>query len=296
MELEWTVPEECGELMLRSFIRGRAGLSASLWKLIKWNGLVTVNGEDVHNALITVRGGDRIRCEWEEETDIIAADIPLSVVYEDEDLLVVDKGPGMIIHPTHRDICDSLVNACAGYFASRGEKAGIHPVYRLDRNTTGLVIVAKSAKVQYDLSRSHDQITRRYIALASGHLEEERGTADAPIGRKPGSIVEWTVRDDGRRAVTSWEVLGRGEGYDVLCLRLYTGRTHQIRVHMAHLGHPLLGDDLYGGPCGLIGRQALHAAEAEFRHPRTGELMRLTAPLPDDMRRLAEKAGVFYKG
>ena len=150
--------------------------------------------------------------------------------------------------------------------------------------------------MQYDLSRSHDQITRRYIALASGHLEEERGTADAPIGRKPGSIVEWTVRDDGRRAVTSWEVLGRGEGYDVLRLRLYTGRTHQIRVHMAHLGHPLLGDDLYGGPCGLIGRQALHAAEAEFRHPRTGELMRLTAPLPDDMRRLAEKAGVFYKG
>ena len=212
MELEWTVPEECGELMLRSFIRGRAGLSASLWKRIKWNGRVTVNGEDVHNARMTVRGGDRIRCEWEEETDIVAADIPLSVVYEDEDLLVVDKGPGMIIHPTHRDICDSLVNACAGYFASRGEKAGIHPVYRLDRNTTGLVIVAKSAKVQYDLSRSHDQITRRYIALASGHLEEERGTADAPIGRKPGSIVEWTVRDDGRRAVTSWEVLGRGEG------------------------------------------------------------------------------------
>ncbi len=285
MELEWTVPP--GAVMtLRGFIRGRCGLSASLWKRIKWHGTVQVNGKDVHNARMTVSGGDTVRCCWSEENDIVPADIPLSIVYEDEWLLLVNKGPGMIIHPTHRDIHDSLVNAVAGYFEKRRLSAGIHPLYRLDRNTTGLVVVAKSAKVQYDLSRSHDQICRHYLAFSSGHLSDEKGLIDAPIGRKPGSIVEWMVRDDGKEARTAYEVLARGEDFDVLRLRLYTGRTHQIRVHMAYLGHPLLGDDFYGGPCRRIGRQALHAADVSFQHPVTGETLYFKAPLPEDMKAL----------
>lgn len=288
MRLEWIVPDGAPPVMLRSFVRQSGRLSASLWKRVKWNGRVTVNGEEVHNARTPVSGGDRIVCEWEEASDIVPADIPLSIVYEDGALLIVNKGPGMIIHPTHRDIHDSLVNAVAGYFRKRGEQAGIHPVYRLDRNTTGLVVVAKSAKVQWDLSRSHDQITRHYLAIASGHLEPASGTIDAPIGRRPGSIVEWMVREDGKPARTDYEVLARGEDCDFLRLRLHTGRTHQIRVHLAHLGHPLLGDDLYGGPCERMSRQALHAADVAFRHPETGEPVSWTVPLPEDMRRIAE--------
>lgn len=286
MRLEWMVsPEEQGS-MLRTFVRRRGRLSASLWRRVKWNGKVTVNGQAVHNARMALSAGDVIACEWSEESDIVPARIPLSIVYEDDALLVVDKGPGMIIHPTHQGIHDTLVNAVAGYYADRGEEAGIHPVYRLDRNTTGLVVVAKSAKGQWDLSQSHDRVTRHYLALAAGHLPEARGLIDALIGRRPGSIVEWMVREDGRPAKTAYEVLGRGPTWDLVRLRLYTGRTHQIRVHLAWLGHPLLGDDLYGGPLGAMNRQALHAAEVAFRHPVTGEALHFTAPLPADMRAL----------
>ena len=290
MELRWTVPEGA-DMMLRSFIRGHCGLSASLWKRIKWNGTVQVNGEAVHNARMKVRGGDRVCCAWSEEPDIVPARIPLSIVYEDEWLLAVNKGPGMIIHPTHKGIHDSLVNAVAGYFGQEHIEAGIHPLYRLDRNTTGLVLVAKSAKIQYDLSRSHDQIIRHYLAFSEGHLAESEGEIDAPIGRKPGSIVEWMVREDGKPARTSYEVIERKSGFDFLRLRLYTGRTHQIRVHLGSLGHPLLGDDLYGGPAGLMARQALHAADVSFVHPVTGEAVYLAAPLPSDMARLLSEEG-----
>lgn len=284
MKLEWIVPENHRPVMLRTYIRGSCGLSSSLWRRVKWNGRVMVNGEAVKNARMLVGPGDHIVCEWSEASDIVPVSIPMSILYEDEWLLIVDKGPGMIIHPTHKDLQNTLVNAVAGYFQERHIEAGIHPLYRLDRNTTGVIAVAKSAKVQFDLTRSHDQIRRHYIALAAGHLAEPRGRIDFPIGRKDGSIVEWQVRADGKPAETEYDVLGRGEDFDVLRLRLHTGRTHQIRVHLSHLGHPLLGDDLYGGPCEAIHRQALHAADIEFLHPVTKKLVKVEAPLPGDMK------------
>lgn len=286
MRLEWVVPAGHRNVMLRTYIRGSLGLSASLWRRIKWNGRVTVNGEELHNAKAIVRGGDQIVCEWSETSDIVPVHLPLSVLYEDPWLLIVDKGPGMIIHPTHKDIQNTLVNAVAGYLEEKGESAGIHPLYRLDRNTTGVIAVAKSAKVQFDLTRSHDQICRHYIAFVSGHMEREKGLIDRPIGRKPGSIVEWMVREDGKTAQTEYTVLQHGEGFDVLRIRLHTGRTHQIRVHMASLGHPLLGDDLYGGPCDQMKRQALHAADISFTHPETKKEICIRAELPSDMKRL----------
>lgn len=288
MRLEWIVPEGRAPQMLRSFVRGYGRLSASLWKRVKWQGRIAVNGIDVHDARHLVLPGDVVAAEWEEPSEIVPADIPLSVVYEDEWLLIVDKPAQMLIHPTTKEDHATLVNAAAGYFAARGEAAGVHPVYRLDRNTTGLVVIAKSAKLQYDLTRSHDLITRHYIAFAAGHLADTRGEIDRPIGRKDGSIVEWQVREDGKPARTTYEVIGRGEDFDVLRLRLYTGRTHQIRVHLAYLGHPLLGDGLYGGTMEEMVRQALHAADVAFLHPVTGKAMHFTAPLPADMAR-------FYK-
>lgn len=220
---------------------------------------------------------------WDESSDIVPADIPLDILYEDDTLLVVNKGTGMIIHPTNAGIHDTLVNAVAGYFQKKGEKSGIHPVYRLDRNTTGVVVVAKSAKAQYALTRSHDLIHREYIAVAGGYIPGEFGIVDAPIGRKEGSIIEWTVRKDGRPARTEYTVLRHGDNYTVLKLHLLTGRTHQIRVHARYMGTPLLGDDLYGGNHDLISRQALHAHTVSFTHPETGEAMKFTAPVPADM-------------
>lgn len=288
MKLEWTVPEGHRDVMLRTYIRGSCGLSSSLWRRVKWNGRVMVNGAAVKNARMLVKAGDHIVCEWSEESDIVPVHIPLSILYEDDWFLIVDKGPGMIIHPTHKGLQNTLVNAVAGYFAEKDIEAGIHPLYRLDRNTTGVIAVAKSAKVQFDLTRSHDQIRRHYIALVAGHMEKSAGLIDLPIGRKDGSIVEWQVRDDGKPAQTEYQVLQQCDGFDVLRLRLHTGRTHQIRVHLSHLGHPLLGDDLYGGPCEKIHRQALHAADIEFQHPVTGEMVKIEAPMPEDMGRIID--------
>ena len=231
---------------LRDVIRGHKGFSSALWKRIKWNGEVWLNGTRIHNAKTVLHEGDRVRLVWDESSDIVPADIPLDILYEDDTLLVVNKGTGMIIHPTNAGIHDTLVNAVAGYFQKKGEESGIHPVYRLDRNTTGVVVVAKSAKAQYALTRSHDLIHREYIAVAGGYIPGEFGIVDAPIGRKEGSIIEWTVRKDGRPARTEYTVLRHGDNYTVLKLHLLTGRTHQIRVHARYMGTPLLGDDLYG--------------------------------------------------
>ena len=222
MQLELIVTEAQAGRMVKDAVKV-LHLSGGLWKRIKWNGRVTVNGEEVHNARRRVAKGDRIVLTWSEENDIVPSDIPLSITYEDEALLVVNKGPGMIIHPTARGAHDTLVNAVAG---------------RIDR----------------------------------------------PIGRRDGSIVEWMVREDGKRAITDYEVLGEYEGYSLLKIHLLTGRTHQIRVHFASLGHPLLGDDLYGGPLDRMTRQALHAYTVRFAHPVTGKEMKFTAPVPEDMR------------
>lgn len=268
---------------LRDVIRGHKGFSSALWKRIKWNGEVWLNGTRIHNAKTVLHEGDRVRLVWDESSDIVPADIPLDILYEDDTLLVVNKGTGMIIHPTNAGIHDTLVNAVAGYFQKKGEESGIHPVYRLDRNTTGVVVVAKSAKAQYALTRSHDLIHREYIAVAGGYIPGEFGIVDAPIGRKEGSIIEWTVRKDGRPARTEYTVLRHGDNYTVLKLHLLTGRTHQIRVHARYMGTPLLGDDLYGGNHDLISRQALHAHTVTLTHPETGEAMKFTAPVPADM-------------
>ena len=189
MKLELIVTEAQAGRMVKDAVKV-LHLSGGLWKRIKWNGRVTVNGEEVHNARRRVAKGDRIVLTWSEENDIVPSDIPLSITYEDEALLVVNKGPGMIIHPTARGAHDTLVNAVAGYYAQRRIEAGIHPIYRLDRNTTGLVVVAKSAKGQYDLSKGHDQIYREYLALVSGHMDERQGASIAPSDA--GTVRSWS--------------------------------------------------------------------------------------------------------
>lgn len=286
MRLEFIVPASQDGRKLKSCIRSYKGISASLWKRIKWDGRVTINGMENRNANVILRKGNVVVCEWEENSDIIPSDRPVDILYEDSFLLVVNKPVQMLIHPTSRSVQDTLVNAVAGYYRRVKTEAGIHPLYRLDRNTTGVVVVAKSARIQHALSKSHDLMYREYIAFAGGNIREPSGLIDEPIGRKPGSIVEWMVRDDGKTAQTEFTVLERKEDFTVLRLHLLTGRTHQIRVHLSHAGHPLLGDDLYGGDTRLIDRQALHAFSVRFIHPETGDALHFEAPLPEDMQNL----------
>lgn len=287
LSLTVTVPHEGSGRKLKDFIRKRERISGKLWKRMKWQGQISVNGAPVRNANHILAAGDVIFCQWPEESDIIPSYEPLSVLYEDGSFLVINKPPGMIIHPTSRERTDTLVNRLAGYFEMKQLTAGIHPVYRLDRDTTGAVIVAKSAKGQYALSRSHDCIYRTYIACTQGDVPGKAGRIAAPIGRKEGSIVEWMVRDDGKPAITEYTVIAREDGKTWLSLHLLTGRTHQIRVHMAHIGHPLVGDTLYGEGSRDISRQALHAYSVRFVHPDTGKPLTIKAPLPEDMMRLA---------
>lgn len=283
MNLTYIVTKEHEGQELRRFVKGRREFSSALWKKIKWNGKVLVNGMEIHNARTVLHEGDELHFFWSEENEVVPSDIPLHIIYEDRDLLIIDKGPHMIIHPTSKEAFDTLVNGVAGHFRRTGEEAGIHPVYRLDRNTTGLVLVAKSAIGQYELSKSHDCIYRTYVALVSGRVDGE-GRIEEPIGRKPGSIVEWMVREDGKWAGTEYKMLASSDKASLLSIHLLSGRTHQIRVHFSHLGHPLLGDDLYGGPMDLMDRQGLHAVSLSFHHPFTGEEVSFKAPLPEDMK------------
>ena len=183
-------------------------------------------------------------------------------------------------HPT-----GSLANGLAGYYKKRGLAATIHIVTRLDRDTSGLVLVAKHRHIHHLLSEQQKQgeVKRRYQAIAEGIIASDEGRIEAPIGRKHTSIIEREVREDGQYACTLFRVLARLESYTHLELQLLTGRTHQIRVHMAYLGHPLAGDDLYGGSRDNISRQALHCSALTFTHPLTKQVMSFFEELPEDM-------------
>ena len=216
--------------------------------------------------------------------------IPLDIRYEDEDLLVVNKPRGMVVHPAPGHPDGTLVNALLHYCGSSlsgvgGEKRpGI--VHRIDKDTSGLIIAAKNDFAHLALSAqlADRSLSRVYEAVVRGGMRQDSGTVDAPIGRHPTDRKRMAVTEkNSRNAVTHWEVVARYRGYTHVRCRLETGRTHQIRVHMAHIGHPLLGDGLYGAPCpekGLEG-QCLHAAQLKFVHPRSGECVHLSAPLPE---------------
>lgn len=286
MKISYTVDTAHDGRELRQLVRVPLGLSAKLWKHIKWNGTILVNGKQHGDARLRVHTGDELTLLWQEVSSVVPVDLPLDILYEDEIFLVVNKPAGMIVHPTHRAARDTLVHAVAGYFERRGEVAGIHPLYRLDRDTTGIIILAKSARIQHVMTQHHGQIYREYLALVQGYLDCPSGRIDMPIGRDLSKANHWQVREDGKHALTEYETIALWPSYSLLKIHLLTGRTHQIRVHFAALGHPLLGDAAYGSTCDVILRQALHAWRVHFRHPDTGREIHIEAPIPEDMRRL----------
>lgn len=208
---------------------------------------------------------------------------PGAIAYEDDYLLIIDKPPGMLIHPTVNESGCTLYDHVAAYYQQKNLSCDIHPVSRLDRNTSGLVIFAKEPVVQFWLSQR--EIIKEYLAIATGRIELDAGIIEAPIARKEGSIIERCISENGKYAKTAYQVLHRSEDKTLLRLRLFTGRTHQIRVHLAHIGHPLYNDNLYGTP-GPQSRHALHAYRLQFIHPVRDLPLEITRELPKDLRKI----------
>lgn len=286
------LPEEGGR-MVKGILRGSLQLSYTLLKSLKWReNAILLNGQSVHvNAI--VHAGDVVSVALSERTpreDLYCENTAApNIVYEDEDLLVLNKPAGVAMHPKADDAAaPSLAAMLTGYL---GEGSVPHFVSRLDKGTSGLLIAAKSGYVHDRLRRAlhSSELRREYRAVAVGLVTPPCGVINAPIGRADGSIIRRCVREDGLVSRTEYEVLQTTERFTLLRLRPETGRTHQLRVHMAYLGHPLAGDWLYGTEDkNLIARPALHSYELWFTQPITGQELHFTAPIPQDMQQLLE--------
>ena len=274
------------------------GLTRSQAARLIESGEVAVNGRAVSKSYKLAGGEDiAVTLPEPEPVEAVPQDIPLDVVYEDADVIVVNKPSGMVVHPAPGHPDGTLVNAllyhCAGTLSGVGGALRPGIVHRIDRDTSGLIIAAKNdAAHQYLSAQLADHtLARTYECIVVGKLREDRGTVDAPIARHPTDRKRMAVVAGGREAVTHWEVIARYPGYTHVRCRLETGRTHQIRVHMAYIGHPILGDTVYGAKKevpGLTG-QCLHAVGLRFLHPRTHEVVELFCPLPEEFTRMLQK-------
>lgn len=206
-----------------------------------------------------------------------------TIAYEDDYLLIIDKPAGMLVHPTVNEWGTTLYDYVTEYYQRNGITANIHPVSRLDRHTSGLVIFAKEPIIQHWLSQQ--QMDKEYLAIVTGELPNDEGIIEAPIARKEGSIIERCVSENGKYAKTSYKLLAKRKDLSLLQVKLFTGRTHQIRVHMAYIGCPLFNDNLYGTP-GPQSRHALHAFKLRFIHPVSDTPVEITRTLPEDLRRI----------
>ena len=239
--------------------------------------------------------GDIIEIETnEEKAGFEGQDLGIAIVYEDQDLIVADKPPFMVVHPTKSHFDGTLANAITYHIGRIGEDCRIRFVNRLDMNTSGLVVIAKNSYAHHKLSldMGQDRVHKEYLAIVEGIISQDSGTLDFPIYRDTEDSISRVVDPRGQRSITHYRVLQRLDGASLVNLRLETGRTHQIRVHLSHIGHPIMGDDLYGRPdSSLIDRQALHAYKLIFDQPRLGDRIELKSSLPKDMVGLLEKLG-----
>ncbi|MDN7241462.1 RluA family pseudouridine synthase [Planococcus sp. N028] len=279
-----------GSVLLREALSGW-GISKRTLASVKYSGgRILVNGDEV-TVRHVLEKDDAVTVIFpiEERGEGLAAEEgPLQIVYEDDALLIIDKPPIQNTIPSREHPSGSLANIVANYFEEQRIPATLHIATRLDRDTSGLVCIAKNRHIHHMLSvqQQEKKMKRRYQALVHGELKQQEFAITKPIGRKSTSIIEREVRPDGQFAETEVQVLKEFSGYSHVLLQLNTGRTHQIRVHLSHIGHPLLGDDLYGGKRDLICRQALHCSELELIHPTTGKLLSFSSPLKEDMERL----------
>ena len=296
--LTFTV-QQSGERLDALLARSVEGLTRSAAQRLLEDGAVTCRGKALKKNDRPAAGDVvEVLLPDPEPVDVLPQDIPLDVVYEDGDVIVVNKPVGMVVHPAAGHPDGTLVNAllyhCGGSLS--GINGALRPgiVHRIDRDTSGLIVAAKNDRAHLALAAQlqDHSLARVYEAVAVGGFREDCGTVDAPIGRHPVDRKKMAVdRKNGREAVTHWSVLARYPGYTHVECRLETGRTHQIRVHLASIGHPLLGDTVYGSkkPWPGLAGQCLHARRLRFVHPSTGEPLELECPLPDWFRDVLEK-------
>lgn len=291
MELTYVV--KSSDDSIKQILKNEFNMSDRFILKLKNHKSIFVNGVSVF-INFEIHDGDVLKIieNFEEDSSNIIPnnDIVLKILYEDDFLLIVDKPAGLPVHPSMAHYEDSLSNGVKAYFERIGLKKKIRPVNRLDRDTSGVVIFAKNEYVQECLvkqMKSH-VFKKKYLAVLNGVVEDDCGTITAPIARKAESIIEREVRNDGDVAISHFRVLQRFSDMTVVEFLLETGRTHQLRVHSKYIGHPIVGDSLYGAECDLIERQVLHACAVSFVHPIGGQNVVVTAEVPEDIRRLID--------
>lgn len=286
MKLDYRVPVSEVGLTIEKLMRTTLGFSRTLIRRLKRCSGVTVNGQTTYLNR-QLKEGDQISISlrFDGNKDILPQPIPLDIIFEDKHLLVVNKPPTMLVHPLKHEPCNTLTNALLYYYRQNDMEMTSRPVTRLDRNTSGLVVVAKHAHAGFRLAQQlhTGNLQREYLAVVQGRVSQAQGTIDLPIALCEDSKIKHTVHPGGRRAATHYFTVKYLEAHTLVRLRLETGRTHQIRVHMSHIGHPLVGDTLYGGNDREMKRQALHCYRVKITHPITGRLLVMEAPVPEDM-------------
>lgn len=289
--------EDAGK-RLDAWLAERTELTRSAVQKLAEDGRVMAGGKPLtKNTRLTGTEAVSLLLPEPEAVEIVPQDIPLDVVYEDDDVIVVNKPKGLVVHPAPGHPDGTLVNALLYHCGDSlsGINGELRPgiVHRIDRDTSGLIIAAKNdfAHVRLAAQLQDHTLARTYRCIVTGNLREDAGTVNAPIGRCPADRKKMAVVAGGRNAVTHWQVLERYPGAAYVECRLETGRTHQIRVHMAYIGHPILGDTVYGSkkPVPGLNGQCLHAVGLRFLHPRTGAPVELTCPLPEEFQRQLEK-------
>lgn len=288
----YVVESEDDKKLLREILKGKLELSSRLLSKLKRDKSVFINGEYTRYHE-TVKTGDEIKVVMNENpSNFVPQDIPLKVAYEDVDLLLVNKQPGIVTHPTKSHADTTIANAAAWYLTNKAIDCKIRFVNRLDMDTSGLLIIAKNSHAHNALSQQmkENNIQKKYITFVWGNVEADEGRIEAPIYRCGGDSRKRIVDERGQASITEYKVLERYKNATMLEVKLLTGRTHQIRVHMTHLGHPLIGDTLYGkDDSELIKRQALHARYLHFLQPRYKNEVEIEASLPEDLLQLREK-------
>lgn len=285
MTVDFTVKDVNDGSTLTAFLRNE-GVSLALIKRIKFlpDGIL-VDGVK-QNTDYKVKAGQKVVIkvsdtkEDAEKSTVIPQDIPMDIVYMDSSCMVVDKPYYMPVHPSFNHPTDTLANAFCGYWQKRGEDRIFRAINRLDKNTSGLVLIALDA---FSAEKLKGQVDKTYTAIAEGRVAPCQRIIELPIAREKESIITRCVRADGQYARTDYTVVKQNDDFSLLDIKLHTGRTHQIRVHFSHLGHPLAGDDLYGGSLEVIDRHALHCRKLEFVSPATGENVVINSKFPDDM-------------
>ncbi len=289
-QFTYTVPQDYDGEMLQTFLRRACGLSwRMVVKLKRVENGMTVDGEQ-KRSIDRIREGQTVVITMPDDAvRIEGADMPLDVAYEDEHILIINKPPYLAVHPSAGKPEPTLANAVVGYFERNGTPLSFRPTNRLDRNTSGLLLAAKSPHIAYALAQKPQKV---YLAIVLGALTGE-GTIDQPIRVREGSCITREVGEGGKDSVTHWKSLGTDGEISLVRVVLETGRTHQIRVHLSWLGYPLAGDTMYGTDEHYLPRHALHCARMTLTHPVSGDPVAVIAPVPADMRSLLEAHGLW---